>query len=117
MTAAAATESSIGSEFVARLADRAADAEIYPALAPLPASEIRVEDVWLTDGMRATGSDDVVITDAFVPEHRLARVTDIYAGTAPGAAGTWSPRAIPCHVECGARRGWRRRTSSASRSR
>jgi hypothetical protein len=36
--------------------------------------------------MCATGSNDVVITDAFVPVHRLVRVTDIYKGTAPGAA-------------------------------
>ncbi|MDV3126679.1 acyl-CoA dehydrogenase [Mycobacterium sp. 21AC1] len=60
------------------------DEAIYPALALLPATEIRVEDVWHTDGMRATGSNDVVITDAFVPEHRLVRVLDIYSGTAPG---------------------------------
>ncbi|MGV0741772.1 acyl-CoA dehydrogenase family protein [Mycolicibacterium sp. XJ870] len=61
------------------------DDAIYPALALLPASEIHVEDVWHTDGMRATGSNDVVITDAFVPQHRLVRVLDIYSGTAPGA--------------------------------
>ncbi len=64
---------------------------IYPALALLPASDIRVEDVWHTDGMCATGSNDVVITNAFVPEHRLVSVTDIYGGTAPGAALHDSP--------------------------
>ena len=61
------------------------DNAIYPALALLPASDITVDDVWHTDGMCATGSNDVVITDAFVPEHRLVKVTDIYGGTAPGA--------------------------------
>lgn len=60
-------------------------AAIYPALALLPISDVRIEDVWHTDGMRATGSNDVVIVDAFVPHHRLVRVADIYAGTAPGA--------------------------------
>ncbi|MGZ5395110.1 MAG: acyl-CoA dehydrogenase [Mycobacterium sp.] len=60
-------------------------AAIYPALALLPISDTRIEDVWHTDGMRATGSNDVVITDAFVPHHRLVRVVDIYSGTAPGA--------------------------------
>ena len=60
-------------------------AAMYPALALLPASDITVDDVWHTDGMCATGSNDVVITDAFVPEHRLVRVIDIYGGTAPGA--------------------------------
>jgi 3-hydroxy-9,10-secoandrosta-1,3,5(10)-triene-9,17-dione monooxygenase len=60
-------------------------AGIYPALALLPAGEFAIEDVWHTDGMRATGSNDVVITDVFVPAHRLVRVSDIYKGTAPGA--------------------------------
>jgi alkylation response protein AidB-like acyl-CoA dehydrogenase len=60
-------------------------AGIYPALALLPAGEFAIEDVWHTDGMRATGSNDVVITDVFVPAHRLVRVSDIYRGTAPGA--------------------------------
>ena len=62
------------------------DDGIYPALALLPASDFVMEDVWHTDGMRATGSNDVVVTDAFVPEHRLVRVLDIYGGTAPGAS-------------------------------
>src|SRR5262245_24129532 len=61
------------------------DEAIYPALALLPAGDFQIEDVWHTDGMRATGSNDVVITYAFVPEHRLVRVSDIYTGTAPGA--------------------------------
>jgi 3-hydroxy-9,10-secoandrosta-1,3,5(10)-triene-9,17-dione monooxygenase len=61
------------------------DDGIYPALALLPIGDIAIEDVWHTDGMRATGSNDVVITDVFVPGHRLVRVSDIYTGTAPGA--------------------------------
>lgn len=59
---------------------------IYPALALLPATDFAIEDVWHTDGMRATGSNDVVVTDVFVPEHRLVKVIDIYGGTAPGAS-------------------------------
>jgi alkylation response protein AidB-like acyl-CoA dehydrogenase len=61
------------------------DDAIYPALALLPADDIQVVDVWHTDGMRATGSNDIVIEGVFVPAHRLVKVTDIYAGTAPGA--------------------------------
>lgn len=61
------------------------DGGIYPALALLPISDVTVDDVWHTDGMRATGSNDAIATDVFVPEHRLVKVTDIYAGTAPGA--------------------------------
>ncbi len=51
-----------------------------------PPTRCAIEDVWHTAGMRATGSNDVVVDDVFVPEHRLVKVTDIYAGTAPGAA-------------------------------
>ena len=61
------------------------DDAIYPALGLLPIADVGIDDVWHTDGMRATGSNDVVITDVFVPAHRLVRVSDIYAGTAPGA--------------------------------
>jgi 3-hydroxy-9,10-secoandrosta-1,3,5(10)-triene-9,17-dione monooxygenase len=51
----------------------------------VPAGEVEVNDVWHTAGMRGTGSHDVIITDALVPEHRIVAVADIYAGTAPGA--------------------------------
>lgn len=56
-----------------------------PALVLLPASDIRVNDVWHTAGMCATGSNDVIVDDVWVPGHRLIKVTDIYAGTTPGA--------------------------------
>lgn len=58
---------------------------IDPALAVVPASQAEVVDTWHTAGMRGTGSHDLVITDALVPEHRLVAVADIYGGTAPGA--------------------------------
>jgi 3-hydroxy-9,10-secoandrosta-1,3,5(10)-triene-9,17-dione monooxygenase len=61
------------------------DDAIYPALALLPADDIAIVDVWHTDGMRATGSNDVVVEDVFVPTHRVVKVTEIYGGTAPGA--------------------------------
>ncbi|WP_431232402.1 acyl-CoA dehydrogenase family protein [Mycolicibacterium psychrotolerans] len=59
---------------------------IFPALALLPFEDVVVEDVWHTDGMRGTGSHDVLVNDVFVPEHRLVGVVDVYGGTAPGAA-------------------------------
>ncbi len=58
---------------------------IDPALAVVPAAQVEVVDTWHTAGMRGTGSHDLVITDALVPEHRLVAVADIYGGTAPGA--------------------------------
>lgn len=62
------------------------DDGIYPALALVPAADVAIDDVWHTDGMRATGSNDVVATDVFVPEHRLVRVIDVYRGSAPGTS-------------------------------
>ncbi|OBI48074.1 acyl-CoA dehydrogenase [Mycobacterium kyorinense] len=56
-----------------------------PALVLLPAADVHVEDVWHTAGMCATGSNDVIVDDVWVPGHRLVKVTDIYAGTTPGA--------------------------------
>lgn len=67
------------------------DDAIYPALALLPIADATVVDVWHTDGMRATGSNDALVDDVYVPPHRLVRVTDIYAGTAPGAVLHTSP--------------------------
>ncbi|WP_396929487.1 acyl-CoA dehydrogenase [Mycolicibacterium sp.] len=62
------------------------DEGMYPALVLLPADDVAVQDVWHTDGMRGTGSHDVLVNDVFVPEHRLVGVIDVYGGTAPGAA-------------------------------
>jgi alkylation response protein AidB-like acyl-CoA dehydrogenase len=36
----------------------------------LPIGDVTIEDVWFTSGMRGTGSNAVVIADAFVPQHR-----------------------------------------------
>ncbi len=64
---------------------------IDPALVVVPAGEVEVADTWHTAGMRGTGSHDVIITDAFIPEHRIVAVADIYAGTAPGARAHNAP--------------------------
>lgn len=58
----------------------------YPALVLLPAPDVEVDDVWHTAGMCATGSNDVIVDDVWVPGHRLVHVSDIYSGTTPGAA-------------------------------
>jgi 3-hydroxy-9,10-secoandrosta-1,3,5(10)-triene-9,17-dione monooxygenase len=83
-------------------------------VALLPIGDIAIEDVWHTDGMRATGSNDVVITDVFVPGHRLVRVSDIYTGTAPGAAlhdaDSYRWPMVPSGPACGDARARQRRT-------
>ncbi|MCB1256273.1 MAG: hypothetical protein KDB26_04165 [Microthrixaceae bacterium] len=51
--------------------------------AVLPISDVNVEDVWFTSGMRATGSDNVHVKGAFVPEHRTLVSDDLFeAGVA-----------------------------------
>jgi 3-hydroxy-9,10-secoandrosta-1,3,5(10)-triene-9,17-dione monooxygenase len=45
-----------------------------------------VRDTWFTAGMRATGSKTIVVDNAFVPESRVLRLTDLRGGTCPGGA-------------------------------
>ncbi|UDY37411.1 acyl-CoA dehydrogenase family protein [Dermatobacter hominis] len=51
--------------------------------AVLPMSDVVVEDVWHMSGMRATGSDTVVVDGAFVPEHRTVLADDLLAPGGP----------------------------------
>jgi 3-hydroxy-9,10-secoandrosta-1,3,5(10)-triene-9,17-dione monooxygenase len=39
---------------------------------------------WHVTGLRGTGSKDVVVAGAFIPEHRTHRITDVYHGIDPG---------------------------------
>jgi 3-hydroxy-9,10-secoandrosta-1,3,5(10)-triene-9,17-dione monooxygenase len=52
-------------------------------LAPL--AEIEIVDDWQTLGLAGTGSKSLVLHDVFVPEHRSVMVSDLFAGTPPGA--------------------------------
>lgn len=51
----------------------------------LPMSEVEIEDVWHVDGMCGTGSNDLVVADAFVPTERTVSVADLASGHAHGA--------------------------------
>ncbi|MDP6428476.1 MAG: acyl-CoA dehydrogenase family protein [Rhodospirillales bacterium] len=57
----------------------------------LPVSDFTVLDTWHVSAMRATGSHDVTLDKVFVPEHRMIRVSDLRAGTAPGLALNTGP--------------------------
>ncbi len=50
----------------------------------VPRSDFTVIDNWDTMGLCATGSKDVIVEDAFVPEHRTHRSADGFACTSPG---------------------------------
>ncbi len=50
----------------------------------LPKSDYRVEHNWDVLGLRATGSHDIVVDNAFVPEHRTQRTNDHSDAGCPG---------------------------------
>jgi alkylation response protein AidB-like acyl-CoA dehydrogenase len=52
----------------------------------LPRESVDIEDVWHVAGMAATGSNNVVVRDVFVPEHRTLEIWRIKAGQTPGEA-------------------------------
>ncbi len=43
-----------------------------------------IEDVWDTVGLRGTGSNDIVLDDVFVPEHRSLSFADVFKLVCPG---------------------------------
>jgi len=49
-----------------------------------PADEIQVLDCWKVDGLIGTGSNDIVVTDLFVPEHMQINFAAAGAGSSPG---------------------------------
>ncbi len=57
----------------------------------VPRADIKINDNWHTWGLRGTGSKEVVIEDAFVPEHRTHRAIDGFAGTSPGLSVNSAP--------------------------
>ena len=50
----------------------------------LPKSDYEVLDTWHTFGLQATGSNDIVVKEAFVPDYRTHRAVDGFLGTNPG---------------------------------
>lgn len=50
----------------------------------VPKSDYKVVDTWHTMGLKGTGSKDIVVEDAFVPEYRTHKASDGFAGTNPG---------------------------------
>ncbi|MEO5724960.1 MAG: acyl-CoA dehydrogenase, partial [Ilumatobacteraceae bacterium] len=51
----------------------------------LPIEDVQIDDVWFMSGMKGTGSNDIVVTDRFVPAYRTVSFLSILDGTAPGA--------------------------------
>jgi 3-hydroxy-9,10-secoandrosta-1,3,5(10)-triene-9,17-dione monooxygenase len=57
----------------------------------LPASDYRIVDTWHAAGLRGTGSKDIEVNDAFVPEHRTLPVNLMKGCAAPGTEVNPSP--------------------------
>jgi 3-hydroxy-9,10-secoandrosta-1,3,5(10)-triene-9,17-dione monooxygenase len=51
----------------------------------VPLAEIEIDDDWQVLGLLGTGSKSLILRDVFVPEHRVVIVSDLFAGTPPGA--------------------------------
>ncbi len=51
----------------------------------VPLSEIEIDDDWQVLGLLGTGSKSLILRDVFVPAHRVVMVSDLFAGTPPGA--------------------------------
>jgi 3-hydroxy-9,10-secoandrosta-1,3,5(10)-triene-9,17-dione monooxygenase len=49
-------------------------------------SDYEIEDTWRVSGLKATGSHDIVVKDAFVPDYRRLRWIDNFNGVGPGQA-------------------------------
>lgn len=50
----------------------------------VPRSDYVIEDVWDVIGLRGTGSNDILVEDAFVPAHRVMRNHDMAQLRSPG---------------------------------
>lgn len=51
----------------------------------LPMDQVTVLDTWHVAGLKATGSNDIVVRDVFVPEHMAIANADMAMGTTPGS--------------------------------
>ncbi|HEY6418359.1 MAG TPA: hypothetical protein VIX59_05080 [Candidatus Binataceae bacterium] len=57
----------------------------------LPRADIQIVDNWYTMGLKGTGSKQVVVKDAFVPEYRTHNVLDGFSATSPGLSANPAP--------------------------
>ena len=57
----------------------------------LPRADYELVDDWFVSGLKGTGSKSVVVDDAFVPEHRVHRMSDAYRLQEPGQRAQHEP--------------------------
>ncbi len=57
----------------------------------VPRSDFEITDNWHVAGLVASGSKDIEVAGAFVPEHRTHRLVDGFTGRSPGLQGHDAP--------------------------
>jgi 3-hydroxy-9,10-secoandrosta-1,3,5(10)-triene-9,17-dione monooxygenase len=57
----------------------------------LPRKDYQIIDNWHVSGLKASGSKDIVVEDAFVPEHRTHKFWDGFKASSPGNEVNPSP--------------------------
>ncbi len=57
----------------------------------LPRTDYEIDDNWHVIGLMGSGSKDIVVKDAFVPEHRTHKFLDAYRLDNPGRPGNPGP--------------------------
>ena len=57
----------------------------------IPRSDYEIVDTWHVSGLRATGSQDILVKDVFVPEYRMVQLLDLFRGWGPGQAVNTAP--------------------------
>ena len=57
----------------------------------VPKKDFVIKDTWYCVGLKGSGSNDVIVNDAFVPEHRTLTMADFLEGTTPGSKVNTGP--------------------------
>lgn len=57
----------------------------------VPKRDFEILDTWHVAGLKATGSHDVVVNDAFIPSYRAHRMVDLFDCKGPGQAVNTAP--------------------------
>jgi alkylation response protein AidB-like acyl-CoA dehydrogenase len=69
-----------------------ANGKPVPAFTLVPKADYTIDwESWRPVGLGGTGSFDVIVNDAFVPEHRVLLFSDAVGSTAPGAEANPNP--------------------------
>ena len=57
----------------------------------LPKSDYRIDRTWNVAGLQGTGSHNIVVDGAFVPEHRTHKMSDGFKFKSPGNSVNTAP--------------------------